>query len=66
MEKFFEFLCCYVSWVHIELLNEVPNIIINKLWLLYILIWEFLFTRYVFYISFKEKIDEIVKKGDEK
>ena len=54
---FFEFLCCYVSWVHTELLNEVPNIILNKLWLLYILIWEFLFTRYVFYISFKEKID---------
>ena len=56
-----EFFCCYMTWKQPEMLNAPLGIIINKLWLIYILVWEFLFTRYVVYVSFKEKIDNKVK-----
>ena len=52
-----EFMCCYMTWKNPLLLNEFAGVLINKLWLIYILVWEFLFTRYVVYISFQSQID---------
>ncbi len=52
-----EFICCFVTWKYPSLISTFPNILVNKLFLIYILSWSFLFTRYIFYVSYKEKIE---------
>lgn len=56
-----ELACCYFTFYeNASPFNELMCTIVNKLFILYMLSWLFIFTCYVFFVTFKDK--EITKK----
>jgi len=48
--------CCYFLYnKDISLFYSFLNIVVNKIYLMYLLTWELTFTLYIFFISFNEK-----------
>jgi len=63
---FLELGCCYFLYnKDISSLYTFLNILINKTFVVYLLTWEFIFTAYIFFISFnqKESFKEKVEKN---
>lgn len=53
-----ELCCCYFVYnADVSIFHEIINVFVNKLYLIYLLIWEFIFTSYVFFISFNDQKD---------
>ena len=59
-------LLCYITIIESDASStlQILAMVVNKMFLVYLLIWEFLFTAYVVYISFNgsQKIVDIVNK----
>ena len=63
---FLELGCCYFLYnKDVSSLYTFLNILINKTFVVYLLTWEFIFTAYIFFISFnqKESFKEKVEKN---
>ena len=51
-----ELACCYFTFYeHLSPFNELMCAIFNRLFILYMLSWLFVFTCYVFFVTFKDK-----------
>ena len=61
---FNELACCYFTFYeHASAFNEVMCSLFNRLFVLYMLSWLFVFTCYVFFVTFKDKsLDKHGKK----
>ena len=54
---FNELICCYFTFYeHTSPFHEVMCAIVNRIFILYMLSWLFVFTCYVFFVTFKNKI----------
>ena len=63
---FLELGCCYFLYnKDVSSLYTFLNILINKTFVVYLLTWEFIFTAYIFFISFnqKESFKEKIEKN---
>lgn len=63
-----ELACCYlVINRDVSSLFSLVNVIVNKLFIIYLLTWEVTFTSYIFFISFKsrESFKEKIEKEKE-
>ena len=57
-----ELLCCYFVYNATQsVLFGMLNVLVNKLFLVYLLVWEFIFTGYVFFISFNDRKELMAK-----
>lgn len=51
-----ELCCCYFVYnANVSNFHEIINVLVNKLYLIYLLVWEVVFTSYVFFISFNDR-----------
>lgn len=60
-----ELACCYFTFYeHTSAFHEIMCTLFNRLFVLYMLSWLFVFTCYVFFVTFKDK--NLVKHGKKK
>ena len=53
---FNELICCYFTFYeHISTFHEIMCVVVNRIFILYMLSWLFVFTCYVFFVTFKDK-----------
>ena len=61
--------CCYFLYnMDVSPLYTIINTFINKLFVIYLLTWEFTFTVYIFFVSFQSKptFYELIQKNKRK
>ena len=53
---FNELICCYFTFYeHVSTFHEIMCAVVNRIFILYMLSWLFVFTCYVFFVTFKDK-----------
>ena len=52
-----ELVCCYFTFYEkASLFNSIACMVVNRIFVLYMMSWLFVFTLYIFFITFNDKI----------